>query len=47
MSVYRQLISVISAVILLLVSLWIAVNVYADRSTMIKQMHVQAQSGAT
>lgn len=47
MSVYRQLISVISAVIFLLVSMWIAVSFHTDRSTMIKQMHVQAQSGAT
>ena len=47
MSVYRQLVSAISAVILLLVSTWIALMVHADRSTMIKQMHVQAQSGAT
>ena len=47
MSVYRQLVSAISAVILLLVSIWIALMVHADRSTMIKQMHVQAQSGAT
>jgi hypothetical protein len=47
MSLYRQLVSAISAVILLLVSTWIALTIHADRSTMIKQMHVQAQSGAT
>ena len=47
MSVYRQLISTVSAVILLLVSLWLVISVHTDRSTIIKQMHVQAQSGAT
>jgi hypothetical protein len=47
MSVYRQLISVISTVIWLLVSAWIIISVYADKSIMIKQMEVQAQSGAT
>jgi hypothetical protein len=47
MSVYRQLISVISAVILLLVSLWIIIGIHTDKTTMIRQMQVQAQSGAT
>jgi len=47
MSVYRQLISLISAVILLLVSLWIIISINIDKSTLIKQMHIQAQNGAT
>ncbi|MGB0449689.1 MAG: LapD/MoxY N-terminal periplasmic domain-containing protein [Porticoccaceae bacterium] len=47
MSLYRQLIGAISAVILLLVSLWIIVSIYTDKSTLIRQMQVQAQSGAT
>ena len=47
MSLYRQLISVISAVIFLLVSLWMMISVHGDRSIMINQLQVQAQSGAT
>ncbi len=47
MSLYRQLIGVISAVILLLVSLWIIISIHSDKSTLIKQMQTQAQNGAT
>ena len=47
MSLYRQLSSVISAIIFLLVSLWLLISIHADRSIMIKQLQVQAQSGAT
>ena len=47
MSLYRQLIGVISAVILLLASLWIVISIHSDKSTLIKQMQIQAQSGAT
>ena len=47
MSLYRQLIGVISAVILLLASLWIIISIHSDKSTLIKQMQIQAQSGAT
>ena len=32
MSVYRQLIAVISGVIIVLTSLWMLVNIYADRT---------------
>ena len=45
MSLYRQLIGVISAVILLLVSLWIIISIHSDKSTLIKQMQTQAQNG--
>ncbi|MDG1820042.1 MAG: LapD/MoxY N-terminal periplasmic domain-containing protein [Porticoccaceae bacterium] len=47
MSVYRQLIGVISTVILLLASLWITISIHTDKSTIIKQLQIQAQSGAT
>ena len=47
MSVYRQLIAVMSTVILLLASLWTATSVHIDRATMIEQMQAQARSGAT
>ena len=47
MSVYRQLIAVISGVIIVLTSLWMLVNIYADRTLMIQQVETRAQSGAT
>jgi hypothetical protein len=47
MSLYRQLVGVISTVILLLVSLWIIISVHSAKITMIKQMQMQAQNGAT
>ena len=47
MSVYRQLIIVISTVILLLVLLWTAIGIQVNRNSMIEQMEVQARGGAT
>ena len=47
MSLYRQLISVVSTVIFLLVSLWTVVSIHTYRSILIEQLEMQAQSGAT
>lgn len=47
MSVYRQLTCLISAVILLQAGLWLAISIHIDRSTLIRQIHHQAQNGAT
>ena len=47
MSIYRQLIAVISTVILLLATLWTAISIQVDRATMIQQMQTQARGGAT
>jgi len=47
MSLYRQMIGLISVVILLLVSLWMVISIHSDKSTLIKQMQIKAQSGAT
>ena len=47
MSVYRQLIGLVSVVIMVIASLWLSISFYTDRSIVIDNMRTLAQSGAT
>ena len=47
MSLYRQLISIVTVVISALTVLWLATSIYAARSMVIDNMQLLAQNGAT
>ena len=47
MSVYRQLISLVSVVMMVIASLWLSASIYSDRTIAIDNMRTLAQSGAT
>ena len=47
MSVYRQLISLVSVIIMVTNLLWLAISLYTDRSIVIDNMRILARNGAT